>query len=304
MDKFKSLMQREWLQHRKGWALLAGIPLVLALLLTSFGQIQIDADTLQNSGEFFPTLLGFISIVATTAVVFGLMWVGSLIIVSGLPRRDNADRSIEFWLSLPTSHSQSLAAPLLVHLVLAPAAALLAGLIGGYAMSLVLVTRLVGFHEWLALPWGQIIVGSIVCVMRLLAGLPLATLWLAPLILLVMLLTAQFGRWGWVILTVGLGLGSLLLKLVFGQPMINEVTLQLIKHAAQALVHGPGQGPSIEAHNAAEALAMMREIPAWAASDFGAALRDLFQPLMAGALLFSAACFALLVKWRERGAGA
>ena len=304
MDKFKSLMQREWLQHRKGWALLAGIPLVLALLLTTVGQIQIDADTLEKSGDFFPTLLGFISIVATTAVVFGLMWVGSLIIVSGLPRRDNGDRSIEFWLSLPTSHSQSLAAPLLVHLVLAPAAALLVGLAGGYAMSLVLVTRLVGFGEWLALPWGHIIVGSLVFVARLLAGLPLATLWLAPLILLVMLLTAQFGRWGWVILTVGLGLGSLLLKLVFGQPLITEVTTALLKHAAQAMVHGVGQGQGMEARSPAEALAMMREIPAWAALDFAAALRDLFSPLLLGALLFSAACFALLVKWRERGAGA
>ena len=304
MDKFKSLMQREWMQHRKGWALLAGIPLVLALLLTSLGQISLDADTLEKAGDFFPTLLGFISIVATTAVLFGLMWVGSLIIVSGLPRRDNGDRSIEFWLSLPTSHSQSLAAPLLVHLVLAPAAALLVGLAGGYAMSLVLVTRLVSFGEWLALPWGHIIVGSLVFLARLLAGLPLATLWLAPLILLVMLLTAQFGRWGWVILTVGLGLGGLLLKQIFGQPLLSEVTAELLKHAGQALVHGPAQGQSLEARNGTEALAMMREIPAWAVGDFGASLRDAFSPLMAGALLFSAACFALLVKWRERGAGA
>lgn len=299
MHKFTSLMQREWLQHRRGWALLAGIPIVLALLLTAFGQIQFDAETLETVGSFFPTLLAFIGIVGSTAVVAGLAWISSFIIISGLGRRDMGDRSLEFWLSLPVSHSRSLAAPLLVHLVIVPAVALVVGMLAGYVLSLVLVSRLVGPGAWFGLPWGQLIGGSLVVALRLLAGLPLATMWLAPLILTVVLMTAWFGRWGWVILTVGLGLGGLLLKLVFGQPLLSEVTTDLLRHAGHAFVSA--QGPSAEANNAAEAMAMMGQLPAWALQDVGRAVRDLASPLLLGGLLFAGGCFALLVKWREGG---
>jgi ABC-2 type transport system permease protein len=46
--------------------------------------------------------------------------VTSLFIALGSPRRDHGDRSIEFWLSLPSGHGESLAAPMLVHLLLVP----------------------------------------------------------------------------------------------------------------------------------------------------------------------------------------
>jgi hypothetical protein len=301
MNRILPLMQREWLQHRFGWTLLTLLPLGLALLLTSVSTIQIDGDTVTSAGEALPALLGMIAIAGSTAVVFLLMWVGSLIIIAGLARRDHADRSIEFWLSLPVSHSASLGTPLFVHLVLAPAAALLIGLAGGYALSFVLVGRIAGVGAWMSLPWNQIVPASLAVALRLLAGLPLATLWLAPLILLVVLMTAWFRRWGWVVLTVGLGLGGVLLKRVFGQPFINEVTVQLLHHARMAMVNGRQGGFNFD--NASHGRQMVEAIPGWALHDFGAALRDLASPLLAGGLLFAAGCFALLVVWRQRGAG-
>jgi hypothetical protein len=312
MKKFLALMQREWLQHRFGWMLMMLIPLGLALLLVGFGHIQglsdgwhgedIVINDVQTPVRDLPMMLAMIAISASMGVMFLVAWIGSLIIVSGLARRDHADRSIEFWLSLPTSHRDSLAAPLLVHLLLVPAAALFIGLVGGGLLSLVLVGRVAGVGAWFALPWWQIVPGTLALLARLLAGLPLATLWLAPLILLVVLMTAWFRRWGWVILGVGLGLGSQLLKRLFGQPLLSQLTTDLLSNAATSMVHAVSGAPSFGPEK--DTGAVLGSLPAWALHDLGLALRDLASPLLAGGLLFAAGCFALLMLWRQRGAGA
>ena len=300
MNKLIPLMQREWLQHRFGWLISAAVPLGLALLLLSFGQIQFETDAGRGPSDTPPELLALASIAGTAAVLFVIAWFSSLIIVSGLARRDHGDRSIEFWLSLPTTHSASWIAPMLVHLLLVPAAALLVGLAGGCLLSMVAVGRFLGLAAWFGLPWLDLLVATFSLTARLLVGLPLATLWLLPMILLVVLLTAWFRRWGWVILGVGIGFGGQLLDKVFGQPLISQVTKGLFEHAGKALVSGskgfamgPESGPDV-----------LNAVPAWALHDFGFALRDLASPLLLGGLLFSAGCFALLVLWRQRGAGA
>ncbi len=300
MNKLLPLMQREWLQHRFGWMLMVVVPFGIALLLLSFGQLAIGTDTAERVGNKLPPLLAMASIAGSGAVIFLIAAVTSLIIVAGVARRDHSDRSIEFWLSLPTTHSVSLAAPLLVHLLLVPAAALLLGLAGGLLVSMVLVGRVVGIGEWFTLPWGDLLPAIFAVAARLLAGLPLALLWLSPLILLVVLLSAWFRRWAWVILGVGLGLGGQLLDRLFGQPLLSELTVGLLRQARMALVHA-GQGFQMGPNEGSEGL---RHLPAWALHDFGLALRELPSPLLAGGLLFAAGCFALLIVWRQRGAGA
>jgi hypothetical protein len=302
MQRLIPLMQREWLQHRNGWLLMAGIPLGLSLLLLSFGQIHLDTEDLHSAGDALPALLAAISIGGSMAVIFVIAMFTSLVIVSNLARRDHADRSVEFWLSVPVGHGESLAAPLLVHLLLVPAAALLIGLLGGYAVSFIVVGRVAGTAAWLGLPWGTIAAASFSLMLRVLAGLPLAMLWLSPLILMVVLLTAWFRRWGWVILTVGLGLGSYLLKMLFGQPWLNRISGDLIKAAGRSLINGDQGGLVVS--QASQGVDALKLLPAWALEDFGAALHALASPLFPGALLFAAGCFFLLVQWRQRGAGA
>ncbi len=300
MNKLLPLMQREWLQHRFGWMLMVVVPFSIALLLLSFGHLAIGPDTVEKVGDKLAPLLAMASIAGSGAVIFLIAGITSLIIVAGMARRDHGDRSIEFWLSLPTTHSASLAAPLLVHLLLVPALALLAGLAGGLLVSVVLVTRVVGIGAWFTLPWGDLLPGILAIAARLLAGLPLALLWLSPLVLLVVLLSAWFRRWAWVILGVGLGLGGQLLDRLFGQPLLSEVTLGLLRGAGKALVNA-GEGFQMGPNQGSEGL---RQLPGWALHDFGLALRELPSPLLAGGLLFAAGCFALLVVWRQRGAGA
>ena len=302
MKRLFPLMQREWLQHRLGWALMLGLPLALGLLAIGFGQIQIDGPGPDSLGRELPMALALGGVAGTMALLLTVVGISSLIIVSGLPRRDHGDRSIEFWLSLPLGHGESLAAPLLVHLVLAPACALLVGLAGGQLVSLLLVSRVAGLGAWLGLPWATLLPATLALALRVLAGLPLAVLWLSPLILLVMLMTAWFKRWGWVILTAGLGLGSLVLQRLLGQPFLVDAGNRLMLRAGQAL--RAASPPQCEVKSAADMDRAFQALPAWALHDFGHALRALASPLMLGALLVSAACFGLLMLWRQRGAGA
>jgi ABC-2 type transport system permease protein len=295
------LMQREWLQHRLAWALLVLIPLGLAALPLVVGQIDLSVDLAEHSGSDLAAILGLIAILATTAVIFLLVWVTSVFITSSLARRDHADRSVEFWLSLPSGHAESLLAPLLVHLILVPAAALLAGLMGGLLLSVLTVTRFVGIGEWFALPWSSIFAGVLSLVARVAGGLPLATLWLMPLILLAILANALFRRWGLPVLAVALGLGSVVLERLFGQPLLGQTLAHLAQNAGLSLAGASGQGVSINDKTPpVEALAGM---PAWALHDFGAALQAAASPGFGVALLASAGLFGVLVLWRQRGAG-
>ncbi|RVU46122.1 hypothetical protein [Rubrivivax rivuli] len=305
MNKFLPLLRREWLQYRFGWALMVGVPLGIALLLLSFGQIQLGSDEAsQVNDKLRPlqlaSMLSVASIAGSAAVLFIIACFSSVIIVAGMARRDHSDRSVEFWLSLPATHSASLAAPLVVHLLLVPAAALLAGLAGGVLLSMVLVARVVGIADWFALPWMDVLPAIAALTTRLLAGLPMAVLWLSPLILLVVLLSAWFRSWSWVILGVGIGLGSQLLNRLFGQPFLSDITVGLLRGARGALVHA-GQGFQMGPGEGSQGL---QQLPAWALQDYLAALRDLPSPLLFGGLVFAAGCFYLLVRWRERGAGA
>ncbi|HSQ72705.1 MAG TPA: hypothetical protein VLM87_09810 [Rubrivivax sp.] len=302
MSNIVPLMQREWLQHRFGWSLMAVVPIGLALLLVAFGEVQLDPGEAEAAGDALPAMLAAASIGAGTVLIFLIAWLSSAILVSGLSRRDHADRSVEFWLSLPVGHSRFLATPLFVHLLLVPAAALLVGLVGGTLVSMVLVGRVAGMGAWFALPWATLVPAALAAVGRLLLGLPLATLWLLPLIMLVVLFTAWFRRWGLIIVGVGAGLGSYLLELVFGQPLLWQAVVDLIRNAALSMAGASQTGPTLQ--DPENALAVLGALPGWVLNDFGHALALLASPLLAGGLLVAAACFALLVDWRRRGAQA
>lgn len=303
MNPILPLMQREWLQHRFAWALLALVPLGLALLFAGFANVNVDGESMAEVGEArLAPAIALGSMAGSTLLLFVVLWVSSLIIISGLARRDYGDRSVEFWMSLPVGHGTSLAVPLAVHLLLVPAAALGVGLLGGWLLSLVLVGRFVGLGEWFALPWGAVLTAALAVLGRLLAGLVLATLWVSPLVMLLILANAWFRRWGLVVLVVGLGIGGWLMDRVFGQPIVTDLVRELMLNAGRALVGAGGEGMVVGKDG--EADVVLGLLPGWAWHDLLAALRQLASPLLLGGLLFAAACFALLVDWRRRGTSA
>jgi ABC-2 type transport system permease protein len=199
-------------------------------------------------------------------------------------------------------HGTSLAVPLLVHLVLVPMAALAVGLVGGFVASFVLVSRVEGSGTWFALPWGALLAGGLAIGGRLAAGVVLATLWLSPLLLLMVLLTAWLRRWGLVVLALGLGVGTQVLDKIFGIHGPLAVLGQLLDNAGRSVAHASQGTLNIESSgDMAGALAM---IPQWAVHDLGQALTLLASPLLVGGLAVAAGCFTLLVRWRQAGADA
>ncbi len=297
MKSFTTLLHREWMQHRLGWLLMVFVPLALGLLLTAVGDIRIEDDA-REAGAMLPALVALVTMMSGTFIVFGILWINSIFMVSGLPRRDHADRSVEFWVSLPTPHSTSLAAPLLMHLLVVPAVGLVLGVLGGAVLSSVTVWRVSGIGAWFDLPWGTMLPAVLAMLLRLLAGLPLATLWMLPIIMLVMLSTAWFKRWGIPLLAAVLGLGNLVLHQAYGIRVFSDLLAELFTQAAHALVMG-GRA-QFQLNGPEGATAALQAVPGWALADFGHALVNLASPVLLGGLVFSAIAFALLVDWRRR----
>jgi ABC-2 type transport system permease protein len=299
MKNLTPLMQREWFQHRFGWALMILVPLALALLLASFGHVQTEFD---DEPTKLPAVLALASPSIGMALMLAVFGLTGLIISVGLARRDHADRSVEFWLSLPTGHAPSLGVPLLVHLILAPLVALVAGLLGGLVLSFVVVGRVAGIGEWFAVPWPAMLAVVLALAARLALGLVLAVVWLSPLVLLVMLMTALFRRWGFVILAVGLGLGSWLFDRLLGRPILADLLGQVLTNAGRSLLNAAGRPMADEPGESMETVLSMA--PRWLLGDAADAIQLLASPLLLGGLVLAAICFAALVEWRRRGADA
>lgn len=293
------LMQREWLQYRFGWTLLALVPLGIALLTVGVGRFEFD-DSIAERPQALPLLLSAIPAVIASVVMLWVALITGFIIVAGLVRRDHADRSNEFWLSLPVPHAAALGVPMLVHLVLMPAVALLLGWISGQLLAVLLVARVAGVEALADVPWAATLAATSTLALRFLAGLPLAVLWALPVVLLISLLGAWFKRWGWVVLAVGLGLLSLFDQLTFGQRWLLDVLAQIFRRAGQAFMGAGGGNLGIDSTEGVDALL---RLPGIAARDFGAALAALASPLFLGGLLFSAGCFHLLMRWRQKSSG-
>ncbi len=289
MSRFQTLMRREWMQHHRAWLLIMLLPPSLMLLLLAFGSLRMDRfDALQM--VMFATVLG-------TLTVAGIFAGATLFQLPGLARRDEQDRSVEFWLSLPASHRASIGATLAMHLVLMPLLALGVGYLMSQLLGAVLVTRVAGLGEWIGLPWGVLLVAGISALLRVAFGGLLALFWLLPLLLLTMVASAWLKRWGTAVLVLGLALGHALLANVYGWPVIGETIRALTTNAFQAIITpGREQFPADHGH----LMTFLVRAPALLLADAVDAAKALAQPLALFALLFSLACFGLLVLRRRR----
>jgi ABC-2 type transport system permease protein len=300
MNTFKALVQREWLQHRFGWAMVSVAPLVVAMFIVTVGQSDFKGELEAEMGTAMPAVVTMICLAISAAVTTAVLWATSLILTTGLARRDHGDRSHEFWLSMPIGHGASLGVPLLVHLIAVPVVAVGIGLFSGIVASLVLVSRAYGVGEWLALPWDVMAPAAAATALRVAAGIPLATLWLLPLILLAALATAHFRIWGLVVLPVALALADFGVQRIAGFTPITHFIDRLFHNAGVALFSPDPAHVSVE--HADDLMLALSHAPAWALTSFGRAVQALWSPTMLIALLISAASFALLVHWRSRSA--
>ena len=291
MSPFSTLMRREWMQHQRAWLLLMLLPPLLLLLLLVFGNVDLPRPV-------SPLLLMLVTGALGTFGVLAIFSAATLLQLPGLARRDQQDRSIEFWLSLPTGHAPSIGAMLLMHLLVMPLVALGVGYVASQALGFVIVVKTAGLAAWAQLPWGLLLRDELLVVLSFAFGVLLATLWLLPLLLLTMAASAWLKRWGTAALGLALGVGHALLAQLYGVRVIGTTIEALIGNAMRAVINT--QDARLSPHDAASAADWLEQSPRWLWQDATASAANLFQPLFVFALLFAAACFGLLVLRRRR----
>lgn len=182
--RFKTLMLREWLQNRWTWLIaIAALP-VLTLVSLPFGEIQMQQPGKAPDLPQLHAAVLLIPLALTPLTCVTIAWLTTLFMASGLARRDWQDRSIEFWLSLPSTHGEHIGAQYLMHGFVFPLLAMLMGLGFGLLLLPVAMAKFgLGFGE---LPWGMV---ASVLVQPLLLAVPalfFGALWMAPVVLTVM----------------------------------------------------------------------------------------------------------------------
>jgi ABC-2 type transport system permease protein len=287
MTTFKTLLQREWMQHHIGWWVLVLAPLVLMVVAAIFGQVQVSGHEANDT----PAGLGLLLAGGYATFMAAITWLIIGLQAPGLARRDVQDRSIEFWRSLPVNDALAVASTLLAHLVLVPLAVMAAALLSGSLVGLMVVARGFGWSALAGLPWHELGPIWLAAVPRLLVGSLLASLWAAPIVLAAMAASAWLKRWGVPVLLVVVGLGGVLLKQVYDMPWLLDTVARLWLRAANALM--PLHADALEG-------APLTDLPRLILQDLGRQLQDLASPLLGVALVVSAACFALMVLRRQR----
>lgn len=293
MQTFKTLLLREWMQHRFGWLLLGAVPLAIMLPLMSFGQIQLGDGELPGPG-----LVALAFAAGYTFIMMVLIGGAVAFQAPGLARRDRQDRSIEFWLSLPNGHSASIGATLLMNLWLLPLMALGLAVVGGVVSAMIAVLRTHGIDGLAEMPWSMVLTVIAAGTARLALGLVLGSLWLSPFLLGVMTSSAWLKRWGVAAVVAVLGLGGVVLAKVYDQTWLLDLLAEQFEHAGWAFL------PTLQGkHDFDEAFVLsdMAGNAQWLLQDTAMALGDLFTLRFAATLLIAGGCFWLMVQRRAKG---
>jgi hypothetical protein len=291
--RFMTLLQREWMQHHKGWLMLMLIPPLLVLLAMPFSRVEI------GEAEHVPAMaIAIVALGATALSGFGISWLVSMFQIPGLARRDQQDRSIEFWLSLPGTHTESIGATLLMHVVFVPLLALALGAGLGLLMAAAVVVKLGGLAALAEVSWPALLSAGLVGVLRLGLGVLLMSLWMAPIYMALMAASAWLKRWGAPLLIVATLVAGNVLQKVYDNPIVWKLLQAQADGAGRALVDarkelertvdGPASLPQF-----------IGEISSWALHDALAAVGQLASPHLIGGLVVAAACFGLLILHRR-----
>jgi ABC-2 type transport system permease protein len=295
-ERFNALLLREWMQHKRGWliTLLAPPLIFLVLLAMPFAQVKGIPQGGSLGVAVFTPLISAVGLMGLALLVSGLQW-------PGLARRDVQDRSIEFWLSLPGSHSQSIGATLLTHGLLLPLAALAVGYGFGLLIGPGLLLRHGGWAALAAVPWGQMLQASLPLLAGAMVGLVLMMLWLSPFVLAVMAASAWLKRWGLPALGGAIFGGGALLGQVYDNPVVWTTLAAQLDGASRAFVNDQ---PSWDARfeGLLSAQPSTADFAAAVAQDVGQSLLALASPQFIGGLAVAGLCFWLLVLKRARSA--
>lgn len=296
-DRFLWLLRREWMQHHRGWLLLALIPIGLALVLVPFSAIDFDGTPVPDA-----PLLGLL---AASVCIYGVMGLVAATVVfqsPGMARRDQQDRSIEFWLSLPTGHWQSVLANVLMHLLLMPLMALLIAFVGAQLLAMALVVKISGvgaLGELLQPAWFST---SALVLLRQVIGVGVAALWMSPLVLAAMAAASWLKGWGVPVLAAATVAVGVVIEYYTGSPVVSTTLKRWFTETLAALM--PLARGEAEVKAALQARSGLEGFADWMWADTGLMLRDLATPALVAALVVAVIGFALVVLRRAGGLSA
>jgi hypothetical protein len=288
-SRIPPLLLREWMQHKRGWLLTLALPPALVLALLPFGEAHGVPDQ--------PLAAGLITVMATAMALLAISALSATFQLPGLARRDVQDRSIEFWLSLPSSHTESLLATLLAHVLLVPLAAVVFGFGIGYVIAAGVALKVAGFAGLAAVPWGQVTVLALPAMLRIAFGVVLALAWLAPLILMVMAAAAWLKRWSVAAIAAATVVTCVILPKLYGFVLVRDWLQLQMTGAWHALLANPKELASNPAQMAG---VDSSEAWQWAVGDAVHELQALLSLQVVGGLAVAALCFYLLVLRRQR----
>ena len=306
MNQFITLMRREWMQHRIGWLLVMLTPTVLLLALGLVdGGIQVDVNSDKVDLPPFahaPALVQTgLLVTAVTGVTLALALLSLGFQAPGLAWRDQQDRSIEFWNSLPVGHAKAVGAMLVAQALLMPMGAIAVGIVGGLLASVVAIGATHGPMAWLGLPWGQVVLVSGLLMLRMAVALVVAMAWLSPLLLLTMAASAWLRRWGVPVVAALTLTGTLLLDKRLPEPLIGPALWRPISEALHALLYFDAVRDT-HVQQVQDVVDLLPGLPQRLLNDLPAMLGGLASPAFLAALAGGALGFALLVLRRQRGA--
>jgi len=281
-----TLLQREWMQHKRGWLIAAFAPPLLFLGMLPFGHVT-------GLPTEHPELVSLGILMLSACVVFGICLLVALFQLPGLARRDAQDRSIEFWLSLPGRPSESVAATVLAHAWLAPLGGAVVGTLFGLPIAASVLAAKGGVGLATAVNWGEVIAAASPLLLRGFVGTLPLMLWLAPLVFTLMAASAWLKRLGVPVVLVGGGVAVAVLHQAYGIDWPLEALRVLNERINHTMVY--------DARGLSQALKSDVNLWTWAVQDLGRTLAELASVEFLGWAAVAAAGFALVVIKRGRG---
>lgn len=281
-----TLLLREWMQHKRGWLIAAFAPPILFLAMLPFSHMDGRPDGTLD-------MIALAILVITSCAIYAIALVVALFQLPGLARRDVQDRSIEFWLSLPGRPSESVASTVLAHAWLAPVGAAVVGAAFGLPIALSLLGTQFGWADTMSLHWGDVVVRALPLLLRGLAGTALLTLWLLPLIFVLMAASAWLKRLGVPLVLVGGGVAVAVMHNVYGISWPLKALLDLNQHINHALLYS--------GHGLVQELQSGRSLGGYLLADLGQSAAELLSLSFVGWMAVAAVGFALVVVKRSRG---
>jgi len=281
-----TLLQREWMQHKRGWLIAPILPPLLFLAMLPFGQFS-------GLPTESPELISIGILLATTCLVYGICMLVALFQLPGLARRDTQDRSIEFWLSLPGRPSESVLATVLAHAWLAPLGGAVIGVLFGLPIALGVLSSKMGLGGAMGVNWGEVVLASTPVLLRGLAGTVPLMLWLAPIIFVLMAASSWLKRLGVPVVLIGGAVAVGVLYKAYDIVWPLQALKDLNEQISRSLIHdGPGLGRAMQDGS---------NLITWALSDLGGSLAELASLQFLGWAAVAAGAFTLIVMKRSRG---